>query len=162
MAKSDTKQTKPTNNAAFLICFGLLWLIAGMFYYKEDMYMADLPNRCTVAATAEIYSISTGGITTIGSKEEIYTGYINYTVDGTEYQGSYESKDVLEEGQKVEIMYDPNQPGVFYPAGFEIDKSMDKSTMVVFGIGSLMIVIGGVLYIIKFTKKNKKKKPEEV
>lgn len=159
MANNDSKPTM--NRAAFLICFGLLWIVAGMFYYKEDMYTANLPNRCTAATTAEIYDISTGGITTIGSKDEIYTGYINYTVDEAEYQGSFESKDVLETGQKVEIMYDPSQPGIFYPAGVEVSQGMDTSTMVVFGIGSAMIVTGVVFHIIDLTKKNKKKKPKE-
>lgn len=158
MAHKETSSLTSSSKAKFLIAFGILWLIAGIFYYKDDKFTASLPDRCTEPAVAKIYDTASDGIANFGKKDEITTGYITYKVDGVEYSSTFETKEEIQKGETVDILYDPTKPAVFYPKGAEINQGVDISTKVVMGIGGMMIVIGGVLLAADMNKKAQKRK----
>lgn len=155
MAQGESSSSKKSK-AKFLIAFGILWLIAGLFYYRDDMFTSSLPERCTEPAVAKIYDIATGGIANIGSDSDVYTGYITYKVNGTEYSSTFETTDEIQKGETVEILYDPGKPAVFYPKGTQVKQGVDVSTIVVLCIGGVMAGVGGTLLVIEKERKKKK------
>ena len=107
---------------------------------------------------------TTGIITRISlsrsSENESYKVYVSYVVKGDEYESilnGYSSS--FYEGKEVEIYYDkdnPNKIGM---------KSLDLLILIVPGIGSIFLIIGGTGILLKVSKKkleNRLKKDGEL
>ncbi len=131
--------------------FPLVFLIMGLFLaifitktYIDDKNFYSIAEH-TTATVEDVESYKSGG----KHKHTYYRAYVNYTVDGKEYNGRISGLSRSRAHvDTMPISYDPNNP---YLIKYGTDTSNDAGTIAGAGVGVLFTIIGFVMliYLIK-------------
>lgn len=123
----------------------IIFIVLGIAVAAYGVYTQFFQTKGFAKTTAIIERIDT---TYMGYNDETmqdeyeYTTYVNYTVDGQEYTGKLDISDAsFEEGQQVDVMYNPSNPSEMYS-----EPGITGFIMIVAGV---VVAIGAAVMLLR-------------
>lgn len=141
---------RETSTGRFFIPLGIILLVMSfLFYQMMDQTKTFKKVEATVTNMVLVTEEHTEGDQTV---DATYDVTVQYTVDGTTYEESYGEHSGLEVGDKIQIVYNPDNPK-------EIAQPITIVVPVIMAILGLASLGGGIVSIVMAI--NKKKRLEE-
>lgn len=141
---------RETSTGRFFIPLGIILLVMSfLFYQMMDQTKSFKKVEATVTNMVLVTEEHTEGDQTV---DATYDVTVQYTVDGTTYEESYGEHSGLEVGDKIQIVYNPDNPK-------EIAQPITIVVPVIMAILGLAALGGGIVSIVMAI--NKKKRLEE-
>ena len=144
---------RETGPARFFIPLGIILLAFGIIILIININNSDYIQVDSFVTKTEVYEpehIDTDG----NHIDATYTVYVKYTVDGKEYNAELDGLTNYNEGEKITIYYNPEDPS-------QITQSISMILPIAIIIGGLIALVGGIISSINSFKRYKKMKEQE-
>ena len=155
-----------------VIVLGLVFTGIGMFLSRDADEQYMVLQKCTNHATATILTVNTKerySDEDRNMRSVTYTGKYSFSVDGVEYQGSYESYSAVYTDSTFDVVFDPSDPNIcFYPDKVKDINLKHERFSVYYRIGTKLIIAGLcmvcvlVIYKIIDGSINRRKRQEHI
>ena len=129
------------NDPLSLFVLGVLFIGIGVFFgIILSGRIADMRKRCTESAEGVVISVSEGR----DSDDNVEYRYtVQFEVNGKKYENEKKSSSYVNQGEKMTIMYDPDDPDKNYIKGHYVEPKMTRMVGGVFGaVGLIAILVG--------------------
>ncbi len=136
------------DDAVIFTLIGLVVMVLGILLRKREKRMFKDPVETTAAVTT-YYEYRNETPDNIPGRQIMYTMAVEYCLpDGTPVQSSEQKGSSVKkysEGQKIQIRYSRENPGMFIVKG---DRSRNTAMAGMIIVGALMAVIGGCMFFL--------------
>ena len=144
---------RESRTARFFIPLGIILIIVGIFLFISDNHNKDYIK--TEATVSRVVLVKEETYDAEGNRDEaMYRIYVKYTVDGKEYDNELGEMFEHKVGDKINIVYNPNNPN-------EISQPSNIIFNLVFLIGGVASLVGGTISAVNAVKRHKKMKEQE-
>lgn len=143
---------RETAAVRFLAPLGvILVLFGGIIFRSANVTKNYLETESVVTRTELVEEADSQN----KDKDELYTIYVKYTVDGVEYEEIYGDFHGYKEGDRIKILYNPADPTEIAQPG---NTPLLALAFVIAGLGSLA---GGIVSAIKAIRKQQALRAQE-
>ena len=144
---------RESRTARFFIPLGIILIIVSIFLFISGNNTKDYIK--TEATVSRAVLVKEATYDSEGNREEaMYQIYVKYTVDGKEYDTELGEMFEQKIGDKITIVYNPNNPN-------EISQPTSIIFNLVFLIGGIASLVGGTISAVNAVKRHKKMKEQE-
>ena len=142
---------RETSMGRFLIGAGIILIIFGCIVRSFAKDNANYIKTYAVVTKTELFEEADGENDT----EALYTVYVKYTVDGTEYEEEYGVFSGYKVGDQVTISYDPKNPAEIAQPG---NNKLEGYLFILAGVAALA---AGIVSLARAAQKHKALKEQE-
>ena len=140
--------------AGFALPAALILIVFGCVIYGPVLSRQDYPQTDAVVARTELYEDAYYDGATETHHDATYRVFVQYTLDGKQYEEEYGIFPEMKVGAKVKIAYNPNDPH---------DISQPNTVLLPIGLiaGGVAFLAAGIISIMRTRNKNNKLKQQE-
>lgn len=144
---------RESKTARFLIPLGIILIIMSILLFVIGNHNKNYIKIESTVSKVELVKEETTD--SEGNTEEaIYDIYVKYTVDGKEYDTELGEMSKRKVGDKITIVYNPNNPS-------EISQPSSIILNICLLVGGIVSLVGGIISSINAVKRYKKMKKQE-
>ena len=144
---------RESKTARFLIPLGIILIIMSILLFVIGNHNKNYIKIESTVSKVELVKEETTD--SEGNTEEaIYDIYVKYTVDGKEYDTELGEMPERKVGDKITIVYNPNNPS-------EISQPSSIILNICLLVGGIVSLVGGIISSINAVKRYKKMKKQE-
>ena len=139
--------------ARFFIPAGIILIVFGVFMFvinsKNQNYIKTESTVTKIEVLEEAYTDTDGNYV-----DATYKATVKYTVDGNEYTTELDNVSKYNEGDKVTIYYNPNDPS-------QVTMTISMILPIAIIVAGIAALVGGIISGVNSFKKYKKMKEQE-